>query len=572
MTSIFRILLLQVLLWGGNDAWSLSPPQPAIHPDLASHQAKFLPARIEKAGERVYFAIGYDLANMIFVEGDDGVIVIDTLWWEEAAQRALNDFRKISDKPIAAIIYTHAHADHTGAASVFLNDSGKQIPIYAHKLWKTGPVEKASPQRANIMQRLTAQYGHLLPKGEAGLVGNGAGPYRHEDSHSTSFVPPTHILGDETDLEIAGVKLNIFYAPSDMIDGIGIWLPDDKALIAGDAVGGMAPYVTTPRFQMARIPENFIRSIDKMLEFSAEHLLPGHGPRVAGAEQAHKYLQDNRDLIQFLVDQTIRYVNKGLSPGEILEQIEIPEHLSNLPYLRDHYHRLSWQIRGIFMKAAGWFGGDPTEFIQPLPSEEARQMVALAGGKNKMLKKARRAYEEGKYGWAAQLASYLIRTYPKFEDAKKVKTYALRAAAFQSISANERNYLLTEALELEGKVDLLKVKGANLPAEVLEVTPMGHHFRHLGSKLDAKKSHDVMLTVDFHVTDLNEHHGVILRRGVSQHKPSGAIDADVQVALSRSTLLDLVTSRVAWDDALNNGTLQVSDSETFKKFLSYYEL
>ncbi len=63
----------------------------------------------------IYQVRGLDLSNMTLVEGDAGVIVIDPLISAETAAAALALYRTHrGDRPVTAIIYTHAHVDHFG--------------------------------------------------------------------------------------------------------------------------------------------------------------------------------------------------------------------------------------------------------------------------------------------------------------------------------------------------------------------------------------------------------------------------------------------------------------------------
>jgi uncharacterized sulfatase len=39
----------------------------------------------------------------------------------------LAEFRKISDLPVVAVIYTHDHGDHTGGAAVFVGDGQPEV-------------------------------------------------------------------------------------------------------------------------------------------------------------------------------------------------------------------------------------------------------------------------------------------------------------------------------------------------------------------------------------------------------------------------------------------------------------
>ena len=63
-------------------------------------------------------AIGYALANSIWLEGPEGIVVVDTTESMEAGRAVYNDMRKGIKGPIKAIIYTHSHADHVYGAKV----------------------------------------------------------------------------------------------------------------------------------------------------------------------------------------------------------------------------------------------------------------------------------------------------------------------------------------------------------------------------------------------------------------------------------------------------------------------
>src|SRR4051794_36562798 len=112
-----------------------------------THDADTVPARLTahartmaqgvyQVAEVFYVAVGYGQANMTMVVGTDGVIVIDCLETEAAARRALGDLRKVSEKPIKALIYTHSHPDHISGVRGILDPSdieSGQVAIYAHE-------------------------------------------------------------------------------------------------------------------------------------------------------------------------------------------------------------------------------------------------------------------------------------------------------------------------------------------------------------------------------------------------------------------------------------------------------
>ena len=87
--------------------------------DSLKAHSKHFKKRIESPAPGIHIAIGYGLANSIMLEGPSGLIIIDTMESIEQGQAVLAEFRKISDKPIKGIIYTHNHADHVLGAEAF---------------------------------------------------------------------------------------------------------------------------------------------------------------------------------------------------------------------------------------------------------------------------------------------------------------------------------------------------------------------------------------------------------------------------------------------------------------------
>jgi len=108
------------------------PDQPSIHPKLLATNDYWSPPTVHKVTDGVYSAVGFDGANSIMIEGDDGIIIVDTLSTYEAAKKVISEFRKITDKPVKAIIYTHGHLDHVHGTGAFLEE-GEDIEIYAHE-------------------------------------------------------------------------------------------------------------------------------------------------------------------------------------------------------------------------------------------------------------------------------------------------------------------------------------------------------------------------------------------------------------------------------------------------------
>ncbi len=77
---------------------------------------------LKLVGRNIWAAIdlnGHAGSNASFVIGDDGVAVIDTLEYPDAASALLAEIREKTSLPIKFVINTHYHVDHVGGNRVF---------------------------------------------------------------------------------------------------------------------------------------------------------------------------------------------------------------------------------------------------------------------------------------------------------------------------------------------------------------------------------------------------------------------------------------------------------------------
>ena len=111
----------------------------------------------------IYQVRGLDLSNMTLVEGDEGVIVIDPLISKETAAAALALYREHrGDRPVTAVIYTHAHGDHFGGVHGVYRDG---IPIVAGHGFMDAAVAENVYAGAAMNRRAEYMYGRAAGQG-----------------------------------------------------------------------------------------------------------------------------------------------------------------------------------------------------------------------------------------------------------------------------------------------------------------------------------------------------------------------------------------------------------------------
>ena len=417
-------------------------------------QGKQFEEEIIQVAEGVFTSVGTTVSNVSMIVGDDGVIIIDTGMTTDAAEKILVEFRKITDKPVKAIIFTHGHGDHTGGAVAFVGDAKPQIWARANFGSEERPLTAAglTIQR----QRGVRQAGFALPASQR--INNGVAPAQRPERGGRAFesgkqVVPTHTFDEPRKaIEVAGVKLELVAAPGETEDELYVWYPAKKVLFAGDNFYRSFPNLYAIRGTPYRDVKAWADSLDKMVNEGPSVLVGGHTRPVLDEKEVHEFLVSYRDAVRFVHDKTVEGMNKGLTPDQLVEYVKLPDHLADKPYLGEFYGNVEWSVRSVFNGYLGWFDGNPTNLFRLSQKEEAGRMAELAGGADNLLKRAKQAFESGDPQWACQLADHLIALDHEAIAAKGLKADALTKLGENCVTATGRNYYLTVAQELRNSL------------------------------------------------------------------------------------------------------------------------
>jgi alkyl sulfatase BDS1-like metallo-beta-lactamase superfamily hydrolase len=499
-----------------------SPPIPVGANKALAEHSKIFKKGVEKVGDNIFAAIGYGIANSIMIEGDDGVIIVDTMTTMEEAAEVLAEFRKITPKPVKAIIYTHSHPDHIFGAEAFVAATGRP-EIYAHATTENHVKRLFTEMGPIIGSRSLRMYGNFLAPGQVLNVGIGPLVGMKMDS-KLGFVRPTRTFSETLEVEAAGIPFKLIFAPGETDDQIVVWLPKQKALIPADDFYWAFPNLYTIRGTTFRNLKQWYQSLDKMRDLNPEYLVPCHTRPIVGAKKIQEILTNYRDAIQYVHDQSIRGINAGLTPDELAEQIKLPPHLAEAPYLQPFYGNVSWSVRSMFTGNLGWFDGDAAT-LQPLTRrEQARLVATLAGGEKELVRHAKELLGKKEFQAALELTGYLIQLNPGHAEAKDIRVKALSALGEREENPNARHYYLTEALEIrDGFVSLSEAKPS--PGTLQDI-PLRSFFDLMAVNLDPKASAEVNQTVGMIFSDTQEAFTIQVRHGVAEIRPRLLQDLD----------------------------------------------
>jgi alkyl sulfatase BDS1-like metallo-beta-lactamase superfamily hydrolase len=539
--------------------------------DSLKEHSKHFEKRIESPAPGIHVAIGYGLANSIMLEGPTGLVIIDTMESIEQGKAVLAEFRKISGKPIRAIIYTHNHADHVLGAEAFFQPD--QTTVYAHEKLLNLFTRFAGPFRPATTTRSTRMFGNAL---EAREVENaGIGPFLdfHEES-TAGFIVPGKTFVDKLEIEEAGIKLQLIYAPGETDDQLLVYWPKEKAVFCGDNFYWTFPNLYTIRGTPFRSLKQWYKSIDTMRQLNPALLIPSHTGPIKGQNNIEQILQNYRDAIQFIHDQTIWHINSGYTPSQIADQLRLPAHLESLPYLQHFYGKISWSIKSMFVGNLGWFSGDSAE-LQPLTNKrKAAMMAELAGGEEKLISYFKEKINKGNLQEALEISSALAYLRPGDSELKSMRSNVLRKLAEEESNPNARHYYLSEAMEIEnGKAIFFENK---VPDKLLITLPIDQFMENLPVNLDYKKVLNNDESAVFEFPDLKRCYRVHIRRGLADVQelpyPCNSKKGELHSQMPSLLYKKLLARTVSPLKAIQEFNFKQGNAISFGLFMSNFEL
>ena len=403
---------------------------------------------IIKVSSSVYTAVGYAVSPVSMIVGDDGVVIVDTGLDIEQGKAIRIDFRRIVDKPVKAIIFTHGHPDHTHGASAFMDSP--DVQVWAREGFGH---EQNTLERAGILiqkRRGGAQAGFSLTPEQR--INNGVAkafwPNRKGGIWGADQnIAPTELVSSERKkVSVAGIDLELVAANGETQDGLYVWLPEERVVFAGDNFYKSWPNLYAIRGTPYRDIRAWANVIDDILNEGAVALVGGHTRPIIGENEVTETLGNYRDAIRFLFDKTVEGINKGLSPNQLVEYVVLPDKYRDLDYLKPYYGNPEWAVRAIFSGYLGWFDGNATNLFPLTDKQEAERFAKVAGGVDGLLELATKATRDRDFQWSAQLSDYVLSLQPNNAKAMINKADALTGLADEIPTATARNYYLSSAI------------------------------------------------------------------------------------------------------------------------------
>jgi alkyl sulfatase BDS1-like metallo-beta-lactamase superfamily hydrolase len=520
----------------------------------------WLKPTIEQPVEGVWVLGGYGIAPMSIIDTDEGLIVFDTGDTKHDGELFLESIRTFSDKPVKAIIYGHSH---TAFGAGVLAEGNKDVMVIGHpglnavveKNLQGGGAPAFFPEIGPYLTaRAVIQFNAYMPsEGPDAWVG----PLLLPASPEVAFLPVNTPVEDGEEMTVLGVKMQFFtkYGSDDKVHTT-VWLPDRK-IVFTTLLWGSPPQLYSVRGDVFRDPREWIAGLKFTRDLEAEVLISAASRPVVGKDHIRETLQGYLDGASFVLDQTLRGILGGKGPDELRHLVRFPKYLDEMPFNVQSYGEISSYSPAIYYHSVGWYDNDAANLKRVAPDDEARRMVALIGGRSKVLAAASDALKKKEYAWAAQLVNYLYRIDPQDKEVRTVKADTLRQMAYVSTGNNDRAHLMSQALALEGKVTIARLIPP--PPEQISASPTTFvdYFR---VRIDPLKSDETDNFVRFDFAD-GTSAGLHVRRAIAEFiaVPDAYMrEPDIILSLSGETWARLYLSQATPEELIENGDLKVA--------------
>src|SRR5713226_5952510 len=292
--------------------------------------------KVIKINEAISMVQGF--GNTFMITTSEGNVIIDT----SSALHARKHHQLLAAEnkgPIKYIILTHGHGDHTGGVPLW-KEPGTQIIAQKNHVEFMHYLTRLAGFYA---KRNAAQFALNIPE-----AGDWAGNYG-------ARIQPTILFDDKYEFTLGGVKLEIYSAPSETYDHLMVWVPKYKAIFTGDVYYESFPNIYTLRGTQPRWALDYVNSLNKVLAFKPEIVIPSHGLAIRGNAEITRRLTQYRDAIQYVHDEVVKGMNAGKDVYTLMREIKLPSNLN----VGESYGKLIWSIRGIYEGYVGWFDLNP---------------------------------------------------------------------------------------------------------------------------------------------------------------------------------------------------------------------
>lgn len=536
-------------------------PFDSVHPSL--HRIGRLNNNygLYRVAPGVYQTRGLDLANLTFVRGKTGWIVVDPVTTTESARASWELLQEHVGEglPVSAVIYSHTHIDHWGGV--------RGVPVKPEDI-ASGKIQIIAPEgfldfaisenvfAGNAMnRRLFYQYGILLPPAPHGSVG--IGPAAAVPAGATALIPPNRLISAKfEETEVDGVRVVFQNAPNtEAPRTMNVFFPDLKTLFVADMIFATLHNLYTLRGAQVRDALAWSKSLNETLQRfgpDTEVMCAGHNWPRFGKERVAEVIRAHRDIYANLNNQVLHHANQGVTINQIHNVYKLPKSLEDMWFVRGYHGHVTHNARAVVQRFLGFWDCNPANLAPLSPEDSAPLYVEMMGGANRIVARGRELYDAGDYLRAMEIANKLVLAEPTNEAGKNLLADIFEQLGYQAENGGHRNSYLAAAYELRSGIPQGAVVSSS--PDVVRAMSTELFLNFLGVKMDSRKAEGLRFTMNLVTPDNGEKFLVELSNATLNNIAGYlAKNPDLTLTLNRSDLEKVMAGEATFEALLGEG-------------------
>jgi len=233
---------------------------------------------IEEIKKGIYANVEYIPSNVTCINTGGGLILVDTPTMTEDVSQWKSFIEGQSTIGVKYIIATHHHFDHiTG-----INSLGKRV-IMQEKAF-----EEMLEEGATLREVMATELPGITEKNSNFILTE---PHIH----------PEITFNDKLTINLGNLTLKLYHIPGHTKGSLCVYIPEEKALIAGDTLtSGMPPFMGHGNITQ------WISTLTWMKDLDVDTIVPGHG-EICSKDEINRLLEFLTSLRNLIAD----HIKKG---------------------------------------------------------------------------------------------------------------------------------------------------------------------------------------------------------------------------------------------------------------------
>jgi glyoxylase-like metal-dependent hydrolase (beta-lactamase superfamily II) len=381
--------------------------------------------KVEEHGKGTWL-LRLPYVNIVVFETSEGLVLIDA-GYAPAGPVLVETLRKLSNKPVHTIVFTHHHADHAFGAWALLEAGEKPQIIATDSFMYELGLDVKLANYANV--RLNDQDPNDVPRRLQDLV-----------------LPTSTFGGSSKSLQIGGEEFVLNHARGETADQLWVHVPGRKVVVSADYHQPFLPNAGNGKRRQRYVLE-WADALRAMAATQPDRVLPMHGPAMTTPAEVQDKLIAVARALEAVDTQVVDGLNAGKRQHEVAASVTLPQELAARPDMEEYYVRVQDIGKMVLREYSGWWDDVPSNWSPAPLALQGREIAALAGGTAKLLQRSRALFDSDP-ALACHLADWALQAEPDSAEALRTGIDAYANRIRPGVPAQEINVYVSHMSEL----------------------------------------------------------------------------------------------------------------------------